>query len=68
MDRWEYRVFRLSVKAAEDPASYDALGAEGWELAALTGITRGTMAVLTRNWETDWVLAVFKRRVGTASP
>ena len=37
MDRWEYRTFRFSMKAAEDPASYDRFGAEGWELAGLTG-------------------------------
>ena len=39
MDQWEYRTFRFSMQAAEDPASYDRFGAEGWELAGITAIT-----------------------------
>ena len=39
MDRWEYRTLRLTMEAAEDSASYDRFGAEGWELAGLTGVT-----------------------------
>ena len=64
MDRWEYRTFRFSMEAAEDPASYDRFGAEGWELAGITAITSTNL--LTRLSGTEWVLAVFKRR--TAPP
>jgi hypothetical protein len=64
MDRWEYRTFRFSMQAAEDPASYDRFGAEGWELAGVTAIT--STNVLTRLSGTEWVLAVFKR--GSAPP
>jgi hypothetical protein len=65
MDRWEYRTFRFSMEAAEDPASYDRFGAEGWELTGLTAIT--STNVLTRLSGTDWVLAVFKRRIAPPS-
>ncbi len=61
MDRWEYCTFRLTMEAAEDPASYDQFGAEGWELAGLTGVT--STSFLTRATSTDWMLAVFKRRI-----
>ena len=62
MERWEYRTFRFSMKAAEDPASYDGFGTEGWELPGITGIT--TSNILTHVSATNWVLAVFKRRIG----
>jgi hypothetical protein len=61
MDRWAYRAFRFSVEAAEDPASYHRFGAEGWELAGITAITSTNL--LTRTSGSDWVLAVFKRRI-----
>jgi hypothetical protein len=65
MDQWEYRTFRFSMKAAEDPASYDRFGAEGWELAGITAITSTNL--LTRLSGTEWVLVVFKRRITAPS-
>jgi hypothetical protein len=66
MDRWEYRTVQLTVKAAADRTSYDKFGAEGWELAGVTGVTSTNL--LTRMSRTGWVLAVFKRRIPNISP
>lgn len=40
MDTWEYRTFKLTVEAAADPATYDMLGNEGWELRGLAPLRK----------------------------
>lgn len=64
MENWEYFIVQIDANVPSVQAYFSQLGAQGWELVGLAGLTNATHQSGLNNIssQTNSFMAIFKRR------